>query len=74
MIIRIHKKLELIKSKIPALPRLPIIIAAGANHDNYFEEMVWSDIFLLHDQNVANTIVCPVEEKISALAQEAIHP
>ena len=53
----------MIKPKIPALPRLSIIIAAGANHDNYFEEMVWSDIFLLHDQNVANTIVCPVEEK-----------
>ncbi|KAL6347278.1 hypothetical protein AAG906_013714 [Vitis piasezkii] len=63
LIVRIHKKLELLKSKIPALPRLPIIIAAGANHDNYFEEMVWSDIFLLHDQNVANTIVSPVEQK-----------
>ncbi|WJZ88175.1 hypothetical protein VitviT2T_007503 [Vitis vinifera] len=75
LIIRIHKKLELIKSKIPALPRLPIIIAAGANHDSYFEEMVWSDIFLLHDRNVANTIVCPVEQKVTALlAQEVIHP
>ncbi|KAJ9701570.1 hypothetical protein PVL29_006793 [Vitis rotundifolia] len=75
LIIRIHKKLKLIKSKIPALPCLPIAIAAGANHDNYFEERVWSDIFLIHDRSVANTIVSPVEQKVSALlAQEVIHP
>ena len=49
LIIRIHKKLELMKSKIPALPCLPIAIASGVNHDNYFEERVWSDIFLIHD-------------------------
>ncbi|RVW73484.1 putative disease resistance RPP13-like protein 2 [Vitis vinifera] len=42
---------ELIKSKIPALPHLPLF------------------------QSVANTVVSPVEEKVSALlAQEAIHP
>ncbi|XP_034686751.1 putative disease resistance RPP13-like protein 2 [Vitis riparia] len=75
LIIRIHKKLELVKSKIPALPRLPIIISTGANHDNYFEERVWSDIFLIHHRSVANTIVSPVEQKVSALlAQEVIHP
>ena len=49
LIIRIHKNLELIKSKIPTLPCLQIAIAEGANHDNYFEERVWSDIFLIHD-------------------------
>ncbi|RVW27221.1 putative disease resistance RPP8-like protein 2 [Vitis vinifera] len=39
------------------------------------EEIVWSDIFLIHGQSVANTVVSPVEEKVSALlAQEAIHP
>ncbi|KAJ9701550.1 hypothetical protein PVL29_006773 [Vitis rotundifolia] len=50
LLIRIHKKLELIKSKIPALPLSP-------------------------DRNsVANTIVSPVEGKVSALlALEAIH-
>eukprot|EP00261_Vitis_vinifera_P019973 XP_010650658.1 PREDICTED: disease resistance protein RGA2-like [Vitis vinifera] len=75
LIIRIHKKLELVKSKIPALPRLPIMISRGANHDNYFEERVWSDIFLIHHRSVANTIVSPVEQKVSALlAQEVIHP
>ncbi|KAL6342549.1 hypothetical protein AAG906_012402 [Vitis piasezkii] len=74
LIIRIHKKLELVKSKILALPRLPIIISTGANHDNYFEERVWSDI-LIHHRSVANTIVSPVEQKVSALlAQEVIHP
>ncbi|RVW69500.1 putative disease resistance RPP13-like protein 2 [Vitis vinifera] len=67
LIIRIHKKLELIKSKIPALPCLHIAIVEGANHDNYFEERVWSDIFLIHDRSVANTIVSPVEQKVSAL-------
>ncbi|KAJ9701584.1 hypothetical protein PVL29_006807 [Vitis rotundifolia] len=79
LIIRIHKKLELIleliKSKIPALPCLPIRRPLSANHDNYFEESVWSDIFLIHDRSVTNTIVSPVEQKVSALlAQEAIHP
>ncbi|RVW73483.1 hypothetical protein CK203_057937 [Vitis vinifera] len=48
---------------------------SGANHDNYFEERVWSDIFLIHHRSVANTIVSPVEQKVSALlAQEVIHP
>ena len=71
--IRIHKKLELIKSKIPSLPHLPI--ATGSSYDNYIEEMVWSDIFLIQGRSVAITIVSPVEEKVSALlALEAIHP
>ncbi|XP_010650657.3 probable disease resistance protein At1g58602 [Vitis vinifera] len=76
LVIRIHKKLELIKSKIPDLPRLPYIEAKAACPFNYsIEEIVWSDIFLIHGQSVANTVVSPVEEKVSALlAQEAIHP
>ncbi|RVW91979.1 hypothetical protein CK203_030222 [Vitis vinifera] len=73
LLIRIHKKLELIKSKIPSLPHLPI--ATGNGYDIYIEEMVWSDIFLIQGRSVANTIVSPVEEKVSALlALEAIHP
>ncbi|XP_034681062.1 probable disease resistance protein At1g58602 [Vitis riparia] len=75
-VIRIHKKLELIKSKIPDLPRLPYIEAMSAcSFNNSIEEIVWSKIFLIHGQSVANTVVSPVEEKVSALlAQEAIHP
>ncbi|RVW25371.1 putative late blight resistance protein-like R1A-6 [Vitis vinifera] len=48
----------------------------SAGPSNYsIEEIVWSDIFLIHGQSVANTVVSPVEEKVSALlAQEAIHP
>ncbi|KAL6343352.1 hypothetical protein AAG906_022935 [Vitis piasezkii] len=77
LLIRIHKKLELIKSKIPDLPHLLYCFEAqGACPSNYsIEEIVWSDIFLIHGQSVANTVVSPVEEKVSALlAQEAIHP
>ncbi|KAL6347408.1 hypothetical protein AAG906_018618 [Vitis piasezkii] len=77
LLIRIHKKLELIKSKIPALPHLPRCSQLqSAGPSNYsIEEIVWSDIFLIHGQSVANTVVSPVEEKVSALlAQEAIHP
>ncbi|WJZ88184.1 hypothetical protein VitviT2T_007512 [Vitis vinifera] len=77
LLIRIHKKLELIMSKIPALPHLPYCIeACSACPSNYsIEEIVWSDIFLIHGQSVANKVVSPVEEKVSALlAQEAIHP
>ncbi|XP_034686750.1 putative inactive disease susceptibility protein LOV1 [Vitis riparia] len=76
LLIRIHKKLELIKSKIPALPHLPYCMDAHSACSNYsIEEIVWSDIFLIHGQSVANMVVSPVEEKVSALlAQEAIHP
>ncbi|XP_034679853.1 probable disease resistance RPP8-like protein 2 [Vitis riparia] len=77
LLIRIHMKLELIKSKIPALPHLPRCIQLeSADPSNYsIEEIVWSDIFLIHGQSVANTVVSPVEEKVSALvAQEAINP
>ncbi|KAJ9701582.1 hypothetical protein PVL29_006805 [Vitis rotundifolia] len=76
LVIRIHKKLELIKSKIPDLPHLPYVEAKSSCPFNYsIEEIVWSDIFLIHGQSVANTVVSPVEEKVSALlAQEAIHP
>ncbi|WJZ88183.1 hypothetical protein VitviT2T_007511 [Vitis vinifera] len=77
LLIRIHMKLELIMSKIPALPHLPYYMEAQSawpfNHS--IEEIVWSDIFLIHGQSVANTAVSPVEEKVSALlTQEAIHP
>ena len=75
LLIRIHKKLELIKSKIPALPGLPIGIACGGNSDNNFEEIIWSDILLINNRSMANIVVSPVEEKVSALlALEAIHP
>ncbi|RVW27224.1 Disease resistance protein RPP8 [Vitis vinifera] len=77
LLIRIHMKLELIMSKIPALPHLPYFMEAhSACPFNYsIEEIVWSDIFLIHGQSVANTAVSPVEEKVSALlTQEAIHP
>ncbi|RVW25358.1 putative disease resistance RPP13-like protein 2 [Vitis vinifera] len=76
LLIRNHMKLELIKSKIPALPHLPCYILQSGGPSNYsIEEIVWSDIFLIHGQSVANTVVSPVEEKVSALlAQEAIHP
>ncbi|RVW68107.1 putative disease resistance RPP13-like protein 2 [Vitis vinifera] len=77
LLIRIHKKLELIKPKIPALPHLPRCSQLqSAGPSNYsIEEIVWSDIFLIHGQSVANTVVSPVEEKVLALlAQEAIHP
>ena len=75
LLIRIHKKLELIKSKIPALPGLPIGIACGGNSDNNFEEIIWSDILLINNRSMTNTVVSPVEEKVSALlALEAIHP
>ncbi|KAJ9701579.1 hypothetical protein PVL29_006802 [Vitis rotundifolia] len=74
--IRIHKKLESIKSKIPALPRLQCQQAESALPFNYsIEEIVWSDIFLIHGRRVTNTVVFPVEDKVSALlAQEAINP
>ncbi|RVW91828.1 putative disease resistance protein [Vitis vinifera] len=77
LLIRIHMKLELIMSKIPALPHLPYFMEAhSACPFNYsIEEIVWSDISLIHGQSVANTAVSPVEEKVSALlTQEAIHP
>ena len=44
MLIKIHKKMELIKSKIPYLLGLPIGIGCGGNSDNNFEEIIWSDI------------------------------
>ena len=75
MLIRIHKKLELIKSMIPALPGLPIAFSLGGNSDNHFEEIIWSDVLLMNNQSMTNTVVSPVEEKVSALlALDAIHP
>ena len=76
VLIGIHKKLELIKSNIPALPRLPIMEAQSASLINdSIEERVWSDIFVIGGQSVANTVVSPVEEKVSALLSlGAIHP
>ena len=65
VLIGIHKKLELIKSnKIPALPRLPVqqVHSASLIKDS-IEERVWSDIFVIGGQSVANTVVSPVEEK-----------
>ena len=50
MLIRIHKKLELIKSMIPALPHLPVGTACGSNNDNHFEEIIWSDILLINNR------------------------
>ena len=77
LLIRIHKKLELIKSKIAALDDIlwGACEAQGGFSSNYIEEIVWTDIFLILGQSVAKTVVSPVEEKVSALlAQEAIHP
>ncbi|XP_059593151.1 putative inactive disease susceptibility protein LOV1 [Vitis vinifera] len=74
LLIRIHKKLELIKSKIAALD-YPRWEAQGGFSSDYIEEIVWTDIFLILGQSVAKTVVSPLEEKVSALlAQEAIHP
>ena len=77
VLIGIHKKLELIKSnKIPALPHLPVqqVHSASPTNDG-IEERVWSDIFVIGGQSVANTMVSPVEEKVSALLSlGAIHP
>ena len=72
LLIRIHKKLELIKSMIPAVPGRPSVVLRGGNSDNHFEEIIWSDIFLINNRSMANTVVSPVEDKVSAL--EAIHP
>ena len=55
----------MIKSNIPALPRLPVIIpSTGGDCGNYFEEIICSDIFLIHNGSVENTVVSPVEEKV----------
>ena len=76
VLIGIHKKLELINSNIPALPRLPVMSVQSASLiKDSIEERVWSDIFVIDGQSVANTVVSPVEEKVSALlSQGAIHP
>ena len=76
LLIRIQKKLKLINSKIPALPRFPLCVKQSASPTNdSIEEIVWSDIFVIGGQSVANTVVSPVEEKVSALlSQGAIHP
>ena len=78
LLIRIHKKLELINSKIHSLPRFSISLRQSAFPINgSIEEIDWSDIFLVcsHSQSVANTVVSLVEEKVSALlSQGAIQP
>ena len=76
LLIRIQKKLKLINSKIPALPRLPLRAKqSGSSANDSIEEKVWSDIFVITGQSVANTVVSPVEEKVSALLSlGAIHP
>ena len=75
LLIRIHKKLELIKSMILAVPGRPSLVLRGGNSYNHFEEIIWSDIFLINNRSMANTVVSPVEDKVSALlALEAIHP
>ena len=76
VLIEILKKLELIKSNIPALPRLRVreFQSASVINDS-IEERVWPDIFVICGQSVANTVVSPVEEKVSALLPlGAIHP
>ena len=81
VLIGIHKKLELIKSNIaatrrPVVPLHSLEQLCSASHINdSIEERVWSDIFVIGGQSVANTVVSPVEEKVSALLSlEAIHP
>ena len=67
--------MQLIKFKILALPRLPMWIPWSDKCDNYIEEIVWSEILSIYNPSVANRVVSPVEEKVSALlALEAIHP
>ncbi|KAJ9701553.1 hypothetical protein PVL29_006776 [Vitis rotundifolia] len=73
LLIRIHKKLELIKSKIPHLPHARVVEPLSLEAPQYLEEMKWSPMFSI--QNLENAVVSPVEEKVSALlALEALHP
>ena len=78
LLIRIHKNLELIKSKIPSLLRLSVMELQSASPINdSIGEKVWSDICLIHSQSVAKAVFfhSPVEEKVSALqAGEKFEP
>ena len=71
---QLHKKLELIKVKIPALPP-PVVIPCARSHSADIEEIDWACSSSVQDQSLANTVVSPVIEKATALlAQEYIHP
>ena len=75
LLIKIHRKLQLIKFKILALSRLPVCVLFSGKCDNYIEEIVWSEILSIYNPSVANTVVSPVEEKVSGLlSQQVIHP
>ena len=75
--IRIHKKLEMIKSKIPHLPPANVPVPLSSETPKYLEEMEWSPMFSLPSQNQLeiNTAVSPLKEKLSALLDlKALHP
>ncbi|KAJ9701563.1 hypothetical protein PVL29_006786 [Vitis rotundifolia] len=65
LLIRIHKKLELIKSKISTLLLVvPVVLCS-----------MESPMSSIHGQKLANRVVSPVEEKVLALrALKALHP
>ena len=53
---RIHKKLEMIKSKI-SHPPARIAVPYSLEIPEYLEEMEWSSMFSIHGQNLTNTVV-----------------
>ncbi|KAJ9701561.1 hypothetical protein PVL29_006784 [Vitis rotundifolia] len=75
LVIRIHKKLEMIKSKIPHLPGAQVAVPYSSRIPKYLEEMEWSPLFSIPSQNLEDIVVSPVKEKLSALlALKALHP
>ena len=70
---QLHKKLEWIMSKIRALPPPAIQYSMSARAP--ITEIDWLRLSSALDQNMANTIVSPVIEKVTALlAQGALPP
>ena len=75
LLIRIHKKLELIKSKISTLLLVVPVVQCSMEVPEDLEEMEWSPMFSIYGQKLANRVVSPVEEKVLALrALKALHP
>ncbi|RVW91944.1 Disease resistance protein RPM1 [Vitis vinifera] len=75
LVIRIHKKLEMIKSKIPHLPPAQVLVPLSSRIPKYLEEMEWSPLFSIPSQNLEDIVVSPVKEKLSALlVLMALHP
>ncbi|RVW73476.1 hypothetical protein CK203_057943 [Vitis vinifera] len=65
----------MIKSKILHLFRAQAPVPMSSRTPIYLEEMEWSPLFSIPSQNLEDTVVSPVKEKLSALLDlKALHP